>query len=263
MAVLRRIASLWPVLVLALVRLVVHRAADLHTPTSEYGVHWNFFMTVLVVAILATAADLGPRASGVVGALLLLGHQAFLDHFGGADYILNAERVDIFSANREGILSCSGYLGIHWLSVALGSLLARKGGSARRTAGILLFVACLGRVAVAVCAASGLPPSRRMCNLPYAALVIGLVVQVMASLAFIDLVWPRPCPPLASAYGAIQNSMLVSFLAANLLTGAVNLALRPLLVPAWTALLVMCCYTLAWSATFAILHSQGIVLKLH
>jgi len=121
--VARRAASLSPVLVLGIVRLLVLWGIDYHVPAEEYGTHWNFFHTIAVVSLLATASDLSARASGYAGCIALGLYQMALSNFGLAEFLLHAPRTTFFSANKEGILSCIGYLGIHWLSVFLGSIL--------------------------------------------------------------------------------------------------------------------------------------------
>mmetsp|Transcript_74914 Transcript_74914/g.231648 ORF Transcript_74914/g.231648 Transcript_74914/m.231648 type:complete len:116 (+) Transcript_74914:1104-1451(+) len=109
--------------------------------------------------------------------------------------------------------------------------------------------------------AVGVPVSRRMCNLPYALLTLSVNALVLGSLASVDLLWPRPRPPLPLAYGGVQDSMLVVFLVANLLTGAVNLSVHSLLVPAWAAMLLMAGYSLAWTVPFGLLRAGGLALK--
>lgn len=261
LAVLKKIVALWPILAIGLVRLAVLSGMDYYVPTSEYGVHWNFFLTIAVVAVGSTAADLRPVASAVAGAVLLFGYQVFLSAGGGAEYILTAPRAGLFSANREGVLSCIGYLGIHWLSVAIGSFVANPLSSPYRVARGLLLLAAAGVGTAVALSMAGLPASHRMCNLPYAAFVLGIDALVLGLLAMVDLYWPWPRPPLPLVYGGVQDSMLVAFLLANLLTGAVNMLVQPLLMPCGAALAVMSLYSLLWAAPFGALRSAGVALK--
>jgi len=259
-ALLRQLAGMWPIIALGFVRLAVLSGIDYHVPTSEYGVHWNFFFTIAVLNLVSTLADLDAQSSAFIGIATLFAYQVFLSGFGGEEYILRAPREGLFSANREGILSCAGFLGIHWLSVALGGCirLPRPGTYINH---LLLWIAGGALAATAVLTAVGLPTSRRMCNLPYATFVLGVNALVLGLLAFIDLHWPRPRPRLPLAYGGVQDSMLASFLAANLLTGVVNVFLQPLLIPAGAAFLMLIGYTFGWIAPFALLHSRGVAVK--
>jgi len=123
-------------------------------------------------------------------------------------------------------------------------------------------VACLGIGATQALDIVGLPASHRMCNLPYAILVIGVDALVLGLLALVDLYWPWQRRPLPHVYGGVQESMLVAFLVANLLTGAVNVAAQPLLIPQWAALLILALQSFAWSTPLGMLHVRGIALKL-
>mmetsp|Transcript_71964 Transcript_71964/g.188604 ORF Transcript_71964/g.188604 Transcript_71964/m.188604 type:complete len:493 (-) Transcript_71964:166-1644(-) len=261
-AVLKRLLALWPVLAIGVARFVLLWGIDYHVPTSEYGVHWNFFFTIAAVAVASTAADLGPAASAVAGTALLVLYQVYLSLFGGAEYVLHAPRAGLFSANREGVLGCAGYLGIHWVSVALGSLCAgpRKEDShtvARR----LMITAVAGIGGAWLLDLVGLPASHRMVNLTYCVLVIGVDALVLGLLALEDLFWPWQRRKLPLVYGGVQDSMLTAFLLANVLTGAVNVSMQPLLMPWWAALAVISSYAFAWSAPLGLLHSRGIALK--
>jgi len=256
----KKLISLWPILFLGFVRFIVLWGVDYHVPTSEYGVHWNFFFTIAVVNFIAVALDLGPAESVVSGVVVLVNYQFFLSFFGGASYILYAERLWLFSANREGILSSVGFLAIHWLAVGVGGYIQTPRPPVK-TARALSLCACSCLVVALFLSFVGLPPSRRMCNLTYVVFVLGINTLVLSLLAWLDLMWPLPREMLTPAYGGVDASMFTTFLLANLCTGAVNLTLQPLLVPALPALLIMAVYTLAWTVPFSILHSRGIALK--
>jgi len=261
-AVLKRVLSLWPLLTLGFVRLAALKGMDYHVPTSEYGVHWNFFFTIAVIAVVTTATDFSPSASIVAGSAVLVLYQVFLSAFGGAEYILRAPRDNLFSANREGMFSCFGFLAVHWFSVGLGSLVASKTRLAQRTTWFLIVIAGLGFSATALFSTIGIIVSRRMCNVSYVTFIMGINALVLALLALVDLYWPfAERASMPSAYGGVQDSMLVVFLLANLLTGAVNVSAQPLLVPAWASLLIMICYSFTWSAAISIVHSRSVVLK--
>merc|ERR1711862_304696 len=105
-------------------------------------------------------------------------------------------------------------------------------------------------------------PSRRLCNLPYVVLILGLNALVLGSLAAVDLFWPLlPRLPLPDVYAGVQESMLVAFLLANLLTGLVNVSGQPLLMSSSGALLVMTLYSLSFLVPLGILQRRGVALK--
>merc|ERR1712083_971679 len=90
-AVLRKqITALWPVVAIGLIRLALLSGIDYYVPTSEYGVHWNFFLTIACTSLISTAASFGAIMSAIAGCVLLITYQCFLSLAGGADYILTA-----------------------------------------------------------------------------------------------------------------------------------------------------------------------------
>lgn len=257
-AVLSRVLSLSPIILLGSARLVGHWGLDYHTPASEYGVHWNFFFTILIVSLGSTLAGMGPRASATSGAALLLLYQAFLSR-GGAEYMLTAPRTNLFSANREGILSSLGFLGIHWLSVAVGSSIRARSGVGLPTR--LMLISAIAGSMTAALDVVGVRVSRRLCNLPYALLILSINSFVLATLALVDLSVSQPRPMLPLPYGGVQASMLATFIAANLMTGVVNLSTSPLLTPAWVGMFVLLVYSTAWTSLFAVAHAYGKPIK--
>ena len=43
--------STWPLLLLGLLRVVAVKSTDYHEHISEYGVHWNFFFTLVFIQV--------------------------------------------------------------------------------------------------------------------------------------------------------------------------------------------------------------------
>lgn len=108
---------------------------------------------------------------------------------------------------------------------------------------------------------AGLEASRRMCNLPYVSFIVSLNAWVLALLGSVDLLAGRPRTAMSLSVAGVSDSMLPVFLFANLLTGAVNLVLQPLLVPFWPAVAVMFSYCLVWSVPAAMLRLKKKKLK--
>lgn len=113
-----------PVVVLGLLRTLSVKGMEYPEHVTEYGVHWNFFITLAILPILqALLHPLMTRASivflGVAAGTL---HQVLLNK-GLMDYIFSAPRVGIVSANKEGLVSLTGYLAIHLLGLSIGTLI--------------------------------------------------------------------------------------------------------------------------------------------
>ena len=78
---------------------------------SEYGVHWNFFVTLGCVWFTADVVhrSVPPVLITPLAGLALVVYQMALSYTSLTDYVIGAPRTDFFSANREGILSLVGY----------------------------------------------------------------------------------------------------------------------------------------------------------
>ncbi|XP_059177789.1 phosphatidylinositol-glycan biosynthesis class W protein-like isoform X2 [Physella acuta] len=128
----KSIISSIPLIVLAFARLIAVKGADYHEHVTEYGVHWNFFFTIVALKILLTLmyCIIPIQLSTYFAAAILLVHQLFLSR-GNSDYIVNGlngrgGREGLVDANREGIYSLPGYIVIYMLGVGLGKLLFQK-----------------------------------------------------------------------------------------------------------------------------------------
>jgi phosphatidylinositol glycan class W len=226
---------------------------------SEYGVHWNFFATLAVVTVLAAAAGVPARRGVAVGCALIVLHQALLNHAGLAAYVRSHPRSNFVHANKEGVVSTLGYYGLFLVGTGVGDSLARRRG--RRA-----WVRALGLVtggsllAYAIVAAAWdyEAPSRRITNAPYLIFTIAYNLQQLAAFLAADLV-VRPGPqPIAAA---VNRNQLLVFIAANLATGAVNLSIDTLAVPAAAAVAVLLVYLAAVTAAAYALEVKGITAK--
>jgi phosphatidylinositol glycan class W len=116
-----------PLLVLACARLVSVFLTGYQTHVGEYGEHWNFFMTLLVVGVTVNVLDnilVRPTAKtyALAGTAIAVLQQSLLT-FGMQRYVEEAPRVNIISANKEGICSVLGYVAIYYFAVALGRVI--------------------------------------------------------------------------------------------------------------------------------------------
>lgn len=113
-----------PLATLGIIRVLLVKGTDYPEHVTEYGVHWNFFITLAVLPPLQVLLH-GLIARVQVGflAIIVAGlHQLALSFTPLQHYALNAARTDWLSMNREGIISLPGYLAIHLLGLATGLL---------------------------------------------------------------------------------------------------------------------------------------------
>jgi glucosaminylphosphatidylinositol acyltransferase len=140
--VLSAILSCLPLWVIGISKFFVHTAVDYQEHVSEYGVHWNFFMSLGVVvlfsAIISLPAPLRILSSGVI----MLVYQTFLKN-GLEDYILNSSRDNFISMNREGIFGCVGFFCIYQIGLGLKDYLLRPGFETRNICVAFAFFAIL------------------------------------------------------------------------------------------------------------------------
>ena len=250
-----------PLVGLGVGRLVAVRATAYHEVHSEYGVHWNFFFTLALVAAgggLVEAVRAPALGDAARGACVLAAHQAALALGGAAWVVGEGPRATLLAANREGLVSLPGYLALSLLGGALRTALAPKPSlrewraAVRRLAGL---DAVLWAAAAAADAALQ-PTSRRLCNAAYVLWVLAQVTLVLCLCLAVSLrggggasrrrrppppptaraaaererahVGERdgpPPPPSGSLLDAVSSRPLLTFLLANVLTGGVNLTM--------------------------------------
>ncbi|KAL1706272.1 GWT1-domain-containing protein [Schizophyllum commune] len=100
-----------PIIALGLVRVALVKGTEYPEHVTEYGVHWNFFITLAVVPVLQVLLHpVIARGASVSWLAVLVGmaQQALLT-VGGLDrYVLYAPRNTLISQNKEGIVSLLG-----------------------------------------------------------------------------------------------------------------------------------------------------------
>jgi phosphatidylinositol glycan class W len=234
---------------------------DYQNHVGEYGVHWNFFLTLAAVRALTLfmprAAAGSPWASGILGMGVLGAHQGLLS-LGGLSGVVNAvtRGPDLLSKNKEGIFSLPGYFALHLLGCACGAALEETAGpSSNMRAGQRRRVAALVTALWAAFLAATVwlePVSRRSCNASYVFWMLALNAQSLAALA--GATATLPTQPLPRLLQAVSDTMLPTFLVANLLTGAVNMAIDTMKVGDWVARAVVSGYTAAVAVAALIAH---------
>lgn len=113
-----------PLMVLGVLRTLTVKGVEYPEHQSEYGTHWNFFFTLALIPVLQVL--LHPLMLhfpiAFLGLAVALVQQSLLSA-GLGQYILNAPRTTLISANKEGIVSITGYLAIHLFGVSVGTLI--------------------------------------------------------------------------------------------------------------------------------------------
>ncbi|OBZ76469.1 Carboxypeptidase S1 [Grifola frondosa] len=113
-----------PVLLLGLLRTVSVKGTEYPEHVTEYGTHWNFFITLALIPILQVLLHpfMLKIPISLLGVLVALSHQAALSWGGLMNFVFNAPRTGPISSNKEGLVSLTGYLAIHLLGLSTGTL---------------------------------------------------------------------------------------------------------------------------------------------
>ncbi|OTB01242.1 hypothetical protein M426DRAFT_64447 [Hypoxylon sp. CI-4A] len=283
----------FPLLVLGVVRLISVKGLDYAEHVSEYGVHWNFFFTLgflpPFVAIFQSALKVIPSYAALA---ILLGviYQFVLETTNLKAFILIAPRTDLVSMNREGICSFFGYLAIFLAGQDTGmyvlprSINPRAGTSNSTQRMTLLLVlgiwtsiwTGLYLVMTSFNYGAGLDVSRRLANFPYvlwtAAFNSGMIFAccIIESIFFPSFFNATDAKTEHEAYNiatsrvlrAFNRNGLAIFLAANLLTGLVNMTVRTLDVGPSVTMGILVGYAAVLTGLAVALDAWNISIKL-
>ena len=269
--------KVFTVFLLGVGRFLALQTVDYHEHVSEYGLHWNFFVTL--AAVWALAAGLHkcvttPAALIAIGLTLLIGHEAMIHLTEIDDFVLFAPREgNLFIANREGILSLPGFTALYILAQALGRVCIFKAHStgmsnamntpapakaaAADAHSVISHVGPLAGTSLLLVAALHccyiFPASRRLTNLPYIMSVFALCCSILVICAFVDLN-SESSKSESVLFRAFSRNQLVLFLAANGMTGVVNLSVDTIHTPTGPAMGILTVYSFVLCLLAVMLH---------
>lgn len=271
-----------PLLALGLMRFLIVKELDYQEHVSEYGVHWNFFLTLAMTKIIGTIALSSistVQHAKYVAIILLVVHETTLQ-LGLSNYVLSdIPRASFIAANREGLSSILGYVALYMASVHVGTFLKNdtKVVNARvllKQAGKLaIFSLLLWKITFLSRDMFGV--SRRLANMGYVVWVLSIgttmtVLFILLEIFYHYLVFDKPkpnddtqeqttCVPVILK--SIEYNGLAFFLAANILTGLINITFQTLLVGSGGAVFLLTVYTFVLAAISVFLYVNKIRLK--
>ncbi|KAI0672091.1 GWT1-domain-containing protein [Trametes maxima] len=113
-----------PILLLGLLRTISVKGTEYPEHVTEYGVYWNFFITLALIPVLQVLLHpvMIHLPISLLGVVIAISHQLALSMGSLQAFVLEAPRVGVISANKEGIVSLTGYLAIHLLGLSTGTL---------------------------------------------------------------------------------------------------------------------------------------------
>lgn len=271
-----------PLIVLGAIRLASVKMLDYQEHVTEYGVHWNFFITLgllpVMLGVLDPVLNVVPRI--LIAAAITVGYELVLAKTDVLTFILDESNryESLFAMNKEGFYSFFGYLSIFVFGQLLGLfvLTLRKTpnnllGSYNNVRPVkfltvsttqgLVVVTVLTQVLFAVANLSRhtLPVSRRVANLPY---VLWVVSYNCTFLLGYDLVERFVGHTTLTILDSINRNGLAVFLVANVLTGLVNMSINTLQVLNGAAYGVLILYAAAWVLLAVLLNVKKVYIKL-
>ena len=267
------------ILLLGLMRTVSVKLLSYQEKVSEYGTHWNFFVTLYFVWLIADIVQIiFPRFMVIIISLgLIMGYQFLLVNSSLTDYIISAPRVDILSANREGLVSVMGLVPLYLLSEQfafyilhensentaehvpeitssgemkepLGSRWKLLLSSPLKQLTLKLLFAFLILLCLWILSTSVQATSRRLCNMSYLLLIMSLSAFLLLLTIIAEVVGG-----LGVQIRTLQcfcDHQLPIFLIANVITGVVNMSVRTINAPAYLAIPILLTYAgvITWVA---------------
>ncbi|KAF3921597.1 hypothetical protein AA313_de0205790 [Arthrobotrys entomopaga] len=298
----RSVRSSIALLTLGFVRLALTKTAEYHEHITEYGLHWNFFMTLGFIPPFMALFQ-GIFAKSEFPELLAIctgaGYQLALFNHGVQNWVLLAERTNVINANKEGIASFFGYLAIFLAGQATGMRILpaisqkspnqqqqqqRNQTAAKHTSSssrIPLFKPLLLQAIVWTILfqfsdnykyGMNSQVSRRLANMPYITWVAAFNCWQLLAFYLIEAVsWGDPEVVKGGAsyedrsprlLRAFNRNGLIIFLVANLATGTINMTMNTIEAKSPVSMGTLFTYAIALSVIAVGLDLKNITIKI-
>ena len=253
---------------------------------SEYGLHWNFFFTLMFTSLLLALLPLHGGPAATAAAALSMSHQLWLSQWHVRSWLEGTGRdaQSAFDANREGVCSLPGYAALCYAGSAVAALLQpietghtrwravsscspeghnsidkQETGLAVGNQSVLQLLMWLLRISSVAAMCSTCmhvaqwqlqPISRRFCNLAYVLWIVreGLVLLLSCSAVELRSIVLYGKARQISFIEGLSRQQLAVFLAANVLTGIVNMSMDTLHASDGVAAAVLLVYCSTWAA---------------
>lgn len=161
---------------------------------------------------------------------LLLFHQYMQSRFATA--LLSKQRTNLFEMNKEGIVSCLGYISLYFIAARIGIML-RRDFEVRN-----LTLISISSYALFHSISRYIPSSRQYANAPFVVWMTALCTGHLAALKYID----DHLHVHSIILQLINQHQLIAFLIGNVLTGMINMVTKTLLLPDHMAFIILFVY---------------------
>lgn len=287
------------VLTLGAIRLVLVKSFNYQEHVTEYGVHWNFFITLGLLPPFVSLFDMFPRRIPLIfiSLAIAVGYELLLNKSGLVAYLITAPRDSLINKNREGLFSFIGYLSIFLFGKATGfyalpstvsltsyfypqskgdlvvvqkkkSNVPKQSSRARKVVMLIasgIFLQILYYIARNY---FRLIASRRFANLCYILYVCAFNLWNLALFILIEVVvYGKPdqleyAKMVPESIDSVNANGLPIFLLANVSTGLVNMNVNTIDATNIQSIIVLMLYSLFLATISLILWKKGIIIKL-
>ncbi|XP_055678982.1 uncharacterized protein LOC129787433 [Lutzomyia longipalpis] len=270
--------SISPMIVLGMGRSLSVAAVDYHEHVSEYGVHWNFFISLALTVFLGAliVAPIREKDHLKFVAIVIVTIHEMCFQLGLAPYVLSDSRENILEANKEGLFSLPGYIAIYIASMYIQNCLKWSEPVIKcrefllQTAKMGLISLCLWKMVYIAEEMFGI--SRRLANMGYVIWILAIGTSMMSLLMLLELGYyflkfdKTKSDECVHEYApiiikAINYNGLIFFLTANLLTGMINLTVQTMLLDTIPSVAIVVAYMLILCTLQTILYVYRVQLK--
>jgi len=212
---------------------------------NEYGVHWNFFLTIAVVSLFSLFISYILSKHLFYLSIIIMLIYEFILKLGLQDYIINIHRTNFISENIEGIVQCIGYTVCYMLGKDFGHQIKAIQVSTKNNplrvlrSYVLTYLHNFAILFLSIYILKS-EPSRRMANFSYVWMTYILFYTALISYAFYYYLCVDPV--FNTFILSIHNNKLFYFLAANLMVGSFNLTFNSLSYSDNQAIIILSIY---------------------
>ncbi|KAJ8958548.1 hypothetical protein NQ314_006387 [Rhamnusium bicolor] len=266
------IKSSLPILLLGVARFIFVKQIDYNVPISEYGVHWNFFITLGFTKIFTSFILNVVKVKYIyINAIfIIVAHEVLLQTGLQKFALTNIKRDNFLVANKEGLVSCLGYICIYLFSVYFGYLLnIRNSKQGKISMASKFVIGSFLSLIISLFLQNYFGISRRLANSAYCfwILFIGIFMtglyylgQIVQEFIFRDKLPDSIYSPLI--FEAVNYNGLLFFLIGNVLTGLINMTFNTLTINDSISLIILVLYIFINCFVVTVLYCKQIKLKL-
>ena len=246
------------ILLLGIGRLITLKVLAYQEHVSEYGVHWNFFVTLFAVWTLADALRMIIPSDSIRVCISIL-TQCVCQYYLVIDsskadglnalstYIFSTERSNFISANKEGIYSLIGYISMYVITESFSkrnifnkceSIVERERKRSKAMLGLIFISALLYLVSSQYVQVV----SRRLMNISFVSLIFFYCCTTLYTLYLVDVKIPPEGIFRLHFYSLLGDNQLIVFLMANVMTGIVNMTIQTIYINDRDAIMILVSY---------------------